>query len=89
MNHMVAEIMQRVKTLLVSRFEVETSSRVDLYVKSLDRVYRKINACCKLFPSLKFDSESTAIVLDAAHHQIQLCRLSITNVVKSVLVEVI
>jgi hypothetical protein len=89
MNKLVGEIMQRIKTLLISRFEAETNPRkCDLYVRSLDRVYRKINACCKLFSSLEFDSDSTAIVLDAAHHQMQLCRKSITSAVLSTLAEV-
>lgn len=86
---MVGDKMHRVKTLLTNRFEAETNPRnCDLYVRSLDRVYRKINACCRMFPSLDFDAESTAIVLDAAHHQIQLCRASITGAVKLTLNEV-
>lgn len=81
--------MQRIKTLLISRFEEETNPReCDLYVRSLDRVYRKINACCKLFPSLEFDSDSIAIVLDAAHHQMQLCRCNISNAIRNTLSEV-
>jgi hypothetical protein len=89
MNKMIGEKMHRVKTLLTCRFEAETNPRgCDLYVRALDRVYRKIGACCRMFPSLDFDSEATAIVLDAAHHQIQLCRASISNALKATLNEV-
>jgi hypothetical protein len=83
--------MQRVKTLLIARFEAETNpKRCDLYVRSLDRVFRKINACSKLFTSLdlEFDTDNAAIILDAAHHQIQLCRKSITDAIKNSLSEV-
>lgn len=90
MNKLVSGIMQRIKTLLIARFEAETNPRsCDLYVRSLDRFYRKINACSKLFPTLEFDADSVAIVLDAAHHQIQLCRKSITDAIKISLAEVI
>ncbi|KAI6182592.1 Vacuolar protein sorting-associated protein 51-like protein [Aphelenchoides bicaudatus] len=89
MNKMIVEKMHRVKAMLTSRFEAEVNPRAcDLYVRSLDRVYRKINACCRMFPSLDFDAENTAIVLDAAHHQIQLCRANISNTVKTTLTEI-
>ncbi|KAI6241207.1 Vacuolar protein sorting-associated protein 51-like protein [Aphelenchoides fujianensis] len=70
--------MHRVKDLLTRRFEAEDDpGECALFVKSLDRVYRKINACCQLLPNFEFAVENTAMVLDAAHHQIQICRRGI------------
>ena len=71
----VTDYMRRLKRLLVARFEAESdASECALYVKSLDRVYRKISACCKMLPGFDFAHENTAIVLGAAHHQIKLYR---------------
>jgi hypothetical protein len=81
--------MNRLNALLIARFEAENEpGKCALYVKSLDKAYRKINACCKLLPGNEFDGKSSALVLDAAYHQIKLCRNGISNAVRGCLKEV-
>ncbi|CAD5208507.1 unnamed protein product [Bursaphelenchus xylophilus] len=87
---MLKEKMQILKNLLIARFELESNPReCALYVRALDRTYRKISACCKLLPHLDFSVENTAIVVDAAHHQIKICRKGVLQAVQTALEEVI
>ncbi|KAI6203080.1 Vacuolar protein sorting-associated protein 51-like protein [Aphelenchoides besseyi] len=76
--------MQRLKTLLTRRFESETNpGECALYVKSLDKIHRKISACCQMMPELDFNVENKAIVLDAAHHQIHISQRGIQSNIKA------
>ncbi|KAI6178391.1 Vacuolar protein sorting-associated protein 51-like protein [Aphelenchoides besseyi] len=76
--------MQRLKTLLTRRFESETNpGECALYVKSLDKIHRKISACCQMMPELDFNVENKAIVLDAAHHQIHISQRGIQSNIRT------
>lgn len=81
--------MHRLEKAVLQRFFFEESPReCAIYVRALDRIYRKIAASCRLLPGLEFSSMNISIVLKATKHQISLCRSSIVSTIEAVLAEI-
>lgn len=74
--------------MLIGRFELEENPRdCALYVRALDRAYRRTSAFAKVLPPtgllLDLSVQNTAIVVDAAHHQIRICRQAVLKAVRA------
>nr|CAD2164343.1 unnamed protein product [Meloidogyne enterolobii] len=73
--HLLERVMTIFEQIVDKRFANETNS-VDcsLFVKSLDRICRKISVLARLSPDCSFTRMNSSIVHRAAKHQIILCR---------------
>nr|CAD2167217.1 unnamed protein product [Meloidogyne enterolobii] len=73
--HLLERVMTIFEQIVDKRFANETNS-VDcsLFVKSLDRICRKISVLARLSPDFSFTRMNSSIVHRAAKHQIILCR---------------
>uniref|UniRef100_A0A915LED6 Vacuolar protein sorting-associated protein 51 homolog n=1 Tax=Meloidogyne javanica TaxID=6303 RepID=A0A915LED6_MELJA len=73
--HLLERVMTIFEQIVDKRFSNESNS-VDcsLFVKSLDRICRKISVLARLSPDFSFTRMNSSIVHRAAKHQIILCR---------------
>lgn len=89
MMELIDQLMRRLEKAILQRFFVEKNPReCAIYVRALDRIYRKIAASCRLLPGLEYSSMNIAIVLKATKHQTNLCRNSIVSTTEAVLAEI-
>uniref|UniRef100_A0A914Y6J0 Vacuolar protein sorting-associated protein 51 homolog n=1 Tax=Panagrolaimus superbus TaxID=310955 RepID=A0A914Y6J0_9BILA len=87
---MIDEFMEEFEKIVNQRFCAEISGReCALYVRALDRVYRKLAACDRLIFWKDYNILNNDIVVKAAAHQIAIGRKNIVSLFTSTFSEVI
>uniref|UniRef100_A0A914MDI1 Vacuolar protein sorting-associated protein 51 homolog n=1 Tax=Meloidogyne incognita TaxID=6306 RepID=A0A914MDI1_MELIC len=86
--HLLERVMTIFEQIVDKRFANETNS-VDcsLFVKSLDRICRKISVLARLSPDFSFTRMNSSIVHRAAKHQIILCRQFVDETIQKAINE--
>lgn len=98
---MIDQLLHRLEKAVLQRFYSEKNPReCAIYVRALDRIYRKIAASCRLLSGIRenesyqyslgldFSNMNINLVIKTTKHQIALCRESIGLTVDAVLKEV-
>ncbi|KAL3103113.1 hypothetical protein niasHS_002299 [Heterodera schachtii] len=80
--HLLERVMNRFEPIVCGRFESEECvSDCALFVKSLDRIFRKISVLTRLSSGYNFSRFNAELVQRSALHQITVCRHNVLNTI--------
>uniref|UniRef100_A0A914GUI7 Vacuolar protein sorting-associated protein 51 homolog n=1 Tax=Globodera rostochiensis TaxID=31243 RepID=A0A914GUI7_GLORO len=87
--HLLERVMGRFELIVCGRFEYEESvSECALFVKALDRIFRKISVLSRLSSGYNFLRFNAELVQRSARHQIANCRRNILNSVQKTNIDI-